>query len=174
MKFTQCIPPALAVALIASPALAQQPQGQPQGQGQTQQTGEQTEQQRQQQEQARVGQQQPGMQQVFRADRIIGQTVRDRQDERIGRINDLALDTQENRITYAVVNRGGMWGIGGEEVAVAWEQIQPDREARVVRVDGQQVQQARQIDRGQWPAAFGDDAAVAFAETGDLGVGEDE
>jgi sporulation protein YlmC with PRC-barrel domain len=118
-------------------------------------------QQRRQQGQAGVGQQdRAGQYEVLRADRLTGQTIRDRQGERIGRINDLALDTNDNRITHVLVNHGGMWGFGGEEVAVPWDQIQPDARQRVVRMESQQLEQARQVHRDQWPAGIGDDAAT--------------
>jgi sporulation protein YlmC with PRC-barrel domain len=94
---------------------------------------------------------------VIRADRIIGQTVRDRNDQRLGRLDDLALDTQERKIAYAVVTRGGMWGIGGEQVALPWNDVQADHDARVVRLDEQRIQQARRLETGQtWPATIGD------------------
>jgi sporulation protein YlmC with PRC-barrel domain len=144
MKWTQTLAPALAFTL-AMPALAaaqatttqQPPAQQPPAERQVQQDT-----------QARTD--------VLRADRIIGQTVRDRNDERLGRIDDLALDIQERTIVYAVVTRGGMWGIGGERVALPFNEVQPDHDARVVRLDDQRLQQARRLETGQtWPATIG-------------------
>jgi sporulation protein YlmC with PRC-barrel domain len=145
MKRTQTIIPALAFTL-AIPAFAaaqatttqQPPTQQPPAERQVQQeTQQRTD--------------------VLRADRIIGQTVRDRADQRLGRIDDLALDVQERKVVYAVVTRGGMWGIGGERVALPFDQIQTDHEARAVRMDEQRMQQARRIETGQtWPATIGE------------------
>lgn len=145
--------PALALTLILPPAAAlaqttgeQQPQVTPQTQGQ-QRPAERAD---QRPEQAR-------QHNIIRADRLIGQTVRNQQNERVGRINDLALNIEDKRIAYAVVNRGGMWGIGGDDVALPFDQIQPDPAARVVRLSEQQLQQAREIDTNQaWPARIGE------------------
>jgi sporulation protein YlmC with PRC-barrel domain len=118
------------------------------------------------QDQQRDARTQAGQPNIFRADRLIGQAVRDRADERVGRVNDLAVNVKENKVAYAVVTRGGMWGIGGDDVQVPFEQLQPDHQARVVRIESQQLQQARQIDRSQgWPATIGGDGPVGTAGT---------
>jgi sporulation protein YlmC with PRC-barrel domain len=103
---------------------------------------------------------------VIRADRLIGQAVRDRQDERIGRIDDLALNVSEGRIAYAVISHGGLFGIGADHVAKPWEQIQPDPARGTVRLDAtrQDLEQAHQINpREPWPAQLPgpDDQPVA-------------
>jgi sporulation protein YlmC with PRC-barrel domain len=137
---------ALAVALPAA-ALAQTGQQQPPPQQPQQERQDERAQQRDTQAQDHV----------LRADRLIGQAVRDRQDERLGRINDLALRIDDGRIAYAVVNRGGVWGIGGEEVAVPFDQIRPDPQARAVIIDAAQLQQAQRIDTRQtWPTRIGE------------------
>lgn len=133
----------LTVALVAAPSAAvaqaagQQQQPQPQKQGQ--QTPEQ-------------------QQGVLRADRLIGQTIRDSGNDRLGRIEDLGLNIKDGRIAYVVVNRGGMWGMGGETVALPWQQLQPNQAERAVRLDKTQLQQARRIDTSRaWPAKIGDE-----------------
>ncbi|CAN5484756.1 MAG: PRC-barrel domain-containing protein [Acidobacteria bacterium] len=150
MRWTHCFAPALAlaIALPAATATAQVTQQQTQQQQQTQDP---------QRPDARVDQQRTGQYEVVRADRIIGQTIRDRNDQRLGRIDDLAINTEDKKVAYAVVTRGGMWGIGGERVALAWDEVRPDHEARVVRLDEQRLQQARRIETGQtWPVNIGD------------------
>jgi sporulation protein YlmC with PRC-barrel domain len=145
MNWTQTLAPALAFTL-AMPALAaaqatttqqpptQRPPAERQVQQDTQARGE-----------------------ILRADRLMGQTVRDRGGERLGRLDDLALDVQERKVAYAVVTRGGVWGIGGERVALPWNEVQADHAARVVRLDEQRLQQARRIETGQtWPATIGE------------------
>jgi sporulation protein YlmC with PRC-barrel domain len=143
MKCTYYLAPALALAL-ALPAAAH-----------AQVTQQQAQETHQQDAQLRAERQDAHS--VLRADRIMGQTVRDRNDNRVGRIDDLAFDTQEKKVAYAVVTRGGMWGIGGEQVAIAWDEVRPDQAARVVRIEEQRVAQARRIDRGQtWPTTIGE------------------
>jgi sporulation protein YlmC with PRC-barrel domain len=189
MRLKHCLAPALAAALMLPVSVGAQEAGQQHGQpGQQQETqrpadrqDQGTDQQRRDdqratqdqqrregevagQDQQRDARMQAGQHNIFRGDRLIGQAVRDRADERVGRVNDLAVNVRENKVAYAVVTRGGMWGIGGDDVQVPFEQLQPDHEARVVRIDAQQLQQARQIDRTQgWPATIGGDGPVGTA-----------
>jgi sporulation protein YlmC with PRC-barrel domain len=111
-------------------------------------------QERERQEQQRVEERRDEAK-VIRADRLIGQAVRDRQDERIGRIDDLALNVQKGKIAYAVISYGGLFGIGAEHVAKPWDQIQPDPARGVVRLDAtrQDLETAEKFDpRTPWPA----------------------
>lgn len=149
MKWKYALAPALAFAL-ATPAVSAQTTGQPPP--------------RQAQQEPKAEQRTHERSEVVRADRLIGQTVRDRQDERLGRINDLALNLADGKIAYVVVNRGGRWGIGGEEVVMPWQQVRPDHESRTVRIEEQQLQQARRIDTSRnWPERAED---VAVGTTG--------
>jgi sporulation protein YlmC with PRC-barrel domain len=152
VKLKHCIAPALAGVLMLSPSVAAQaPTGQPQRPpDQPRVEGPRTEEPR---TEARERDQEHA---VIRADRLIGQAVRDRADERLGRIDDLALNVADNKIAYAVISRGGLFGIGAEEVAVSWDELRPDMAERVVRAEGQAVQQARRIDtRTAWPTEVG-------------------
>lgn len=124
--------------------------------------------QRPEQERQRQMEQQrdPQQHEVIRADRLIGQAVRDQQNERLGRIDDLALNLETGRIAYAVVSRGGMWGIGGDEVAIEWQQVRPDAASRTVRIEQQQLQQARRIETDRaWPSAIGEETPVGTTGT---------
>jgi sporulation protein YlmC with PRC-barrel domain len=164
-----CIAPAVAGLLMLSPALvaaqepaAQQPQQQeqprPQPQPQPQQDprAEQPRAEPPRAEQQRAEERRQNGDMVIRADRLIGQAVRDRGDDRLGRIDDLALDTKDKKIAYAVIARGGLFGIGAEQVALSWDQLRPDTAERVVRVEAPAVQQATRIDtRTAWPTQVG-------------------
>jgi sporulation protein YlmC with PRC-barrel domain len=166
MKNTYWLLPLVTVALAAPPAMAQV--AEPQQQPQQQQPQQQPEQRpadrdaavdRQRADERRVDQrdERAAHDGVIRADRLIGEAVRDQRGERIGRINDLALNIEDDKIAYAVVTRGGVWGIGGEDVMVPWDQLQPDPAQRVVRMSEAQLQQARRIERGQaWPMGIGE------------------
>lgn len=145
MKWRDCFGPALAFALAVAPvtAMAQTTTAQPpprqQPQAERQQTAHQ-------------------QHEVIRADQFIGQTIRSRENDRLGRIDDLALNVKDGRIAYVVVNRGGLWGIGGETVALPWQQLQPDQAERAVRLSESQLQQARRIDTSRgWPTAIGEE-----------------
>ena len=138
--------PALALGLVLPPVAAAQ-------------TTPQQQKPQQQQQQPRTEQGRQAQSEVLRADNLIGQALRGANRDRLGRIDDLAINLSDGRIAYAVVNRGGMWGIGGETVAVQWQQIQPNQADRAIRVDQQALQQARQIDTDtSWPTTIGEEA----------------
>lgn len=149
-----CMAPAVAGLLMLSPAfvVAQEPTAPP---PQQEPRAEQPRAEEPRAEQP-AEQRREGEEMVIRADRLIGQAVRDRADERLGRIDDLALHVNDNRIAYAVVARGGLFGIGAEQLAVSWDQLRPDTVERVVRLDAAALQQAARIDtRTAWPTDIG-------------------
>jgi sporulation protein YlmC with PRC-barrel domain len=155
------IAPAIA-GLLMLPASAAAGQTAPQPQEpqpqQEQQRDQQRERDQQRQDQQRVTDQRRDGDMVIRADRLTGQVVRARGDERVGRIDDLAVNVNDNRIEYVIVSRGGLFGIGADQVAVRWNQIQPDQQERVVRFQGTEaeLQQARRVDtRAEWPMDIG-------------------
>ena len=58
-----------------------------------------------------------------RADRVLGKSVVNPQDESVGDINDLVFD-EEGRLVAAVIGVGGFLGLGQKNVAVSWDQIE--------------------------------------------------
>jgi sporulation protein YlmC with PRC-barrel domain len=59
----------------------------------------------------------------FRADNLIGSSVKNRQDEEIGQISDLLLDRDGN-VKGLVVGVGGFLGVGDRDVALQWDAIE--------------------------------------------------
>jgi sporulation protein YlmC with PRC-barrel domain len=59
----------------------------------------------------------------MRADRLIGSSVRNPQNENIGKVSDLVLD-EKGATTDVVISVGGFLGIGDKHVAVPWSQLQ--------------------------------------------------
>lgn len=66
------------------------------------------------------------MRPMKKTDEIIGMTVRNNQNQDIGRINDVVVDTKSGRIAYAIVSYGGGRLRRGEIAAVPWTAIQLD------------------------------------------------
>lgn len=69
----------------------------------------------------------------MRADRLIGTTVRNPQNESIGKIADLVLD-EKGSATDVVISVGGFLGIGDKHVAVPWDQVQVHENGRQIVV----------------------------------------
>jgi sporulation protein YlmC with PRC-barrel domain len=89
-----------------------------------------------------------------RASKIIGMNVRNEQGEKLGDINDLAVDIQNNRIHYAIIGHGGVLGIGEKDVAVPVSRFQMNRAGNelIVNLNEQQLKDAPEIgrDRKNW------------------------
>jgi sporulation protein YlmC with PRC-barrel domain len=90
---------------------------------------------------------------LFRGSRIIGTSVRDRNDRKIGQIRDLILDSRRGEVAYAVVNFGGVLGVGAKYHAVPWQALERSDNGRyfVLGVDQKTIADAPAFDRGRWP-----------------------
>ena len=78
----------------------------------------------------------------MRADEIIGASVKNPQDENIGKINDLVFDS-DGKIVGAVVSVGGFLGMGAKDVGVNWDELQVrSSDAIVVKWTKDQLQAA--------------------------------
>jgi sporulation protein YlmC with PRC-barrel domain len=57
------------------------------------------------------------------ASTLMSTTVRSREGESLGKINELVIDPKEGKITTAVLSFGGFLGIGGKSVAIPWSDV---------------------------------------------------
>lgn len=71
---------------------------------------------------SKMEQQQSGSSQS--AKELMGMNVVSQQGEEVGEIQDIRLDTQSGRISYIILSRGGVLGIGDEGIAVPMEALQ--------------------------------------------------
>ncbi|NLF32864.1 MAG: PRC-barrel domain containing protein [Planctomycetes bacterium] len=105
--------------------------------------------------QAQTGQFQP---QLLDADTLVGQEVKGRNNETLGRIDDLVLNADRDKVEYAAVTSGGLLGLGTKYVAVPWDELairHTDRdEIQSVTVDvtKDQWDRIKGFDSGRWPA----------------------
>lgn len=85
---------------------------------------------------------------IISVDDVSGREVRNPQDERLGSVDDLIFDPESGEVSYAVIARGGFFGIGEVYVAVPWEQfaIAPGLNVLVLNIDEAQLEQAPEID----------------------------
>lgn len=71
----------------------------------------------------------------LRVDWITGTTVRSMQDESIGSIRDLIIDQETNTITAAILSVGGFLGIGAKQIAVRFDELEIDFDAREIHLN---------------------------------------
>lgn len=95
---------------------------------------------------------QPGAS-LLSATSIVGDEVRNMQDESLGKIQDIMLDVGEGKIRYAVLSSGGFLGMGDRLFAVPWKSLRVDKENKrfLLDVDAQRVKDAPGFDKDEWP-----------------------
>jgi sporulation protein YlmC with PRC-barrel domain len=75
---------------------------------------------------------------------LVGSAVRDAQGKDLGKVSRLMIDPKDGKVQTVVVSMGGTLGIGGNSVAMPWNQVKiaQDQGRLVVTVDQQMLQQA--------------------------------
>lgn len=77
----------------------------------------------------------------IRASKMIGANVYDRQNEKLGTVQDLVLD-KDGRVGAVVVSVGSVVGVGGKNVAVRMSDIKTDNNRLTLDKTKQQLDQA--------------------------------
>jgi sporulation protein YlmC with PRC-barrel domain len=90
---------------------------------------------------------------VPKASTFIGSSIVNTQGESLGKLDDLVLDPATGSITYAVLSRGSVLGLGGKLYAVAWEalKLQPDGKTFVLNVSPETLENSPGFDKNNWP-----------------------
>lgn len=88
------------------------------------------------------------------ASSVTGNPVVNRQGLSLGKIEDVMLDTDDNRIAYAVLSFGGFLGMGEKLFAIPWSQLELDAgEHRfVLDVPRDKLEKAPGFDKNEWPS----------------------
>ena len=66
-----------------------------------------------------------------RASKLVGATVVNSNDERIGKIDDLVVNPND-KVTYAIISVGGFLGVGNKLVAVPFDSLKTVKEERLM------------------------------------------
>ena len=84
---------------------------------------------------------------------IIGSSVVNQQNEDLGKIEDLVIDTGAARIAYVVLSFGGFLGLGDKYFAIPWEAFRFDSSEKraVLNVDRRLLENAPGFDKDNWP-----------------------
>lgn len=90
--------------------------------------------------------------QLGRATKIVGKNVFNARGETLGRIYDLVLTPDTQRISYAVLSHGGVWGIRSKFFAVPWQDVQVGPLGQIkLAADKSGLEQMRGFDKRNWP-----------------------
>lgn len=90
---------------------------------------------------------------VLSATSIIGDSVRNLQDEDLGDIEELMINVQDGTIAYAVLSFGGIAGLGDKLFAIPWKalQLRPEEHAFVLDLKKDKLEDAPGFDKDNWP-----------------------
>lgn len=91
--------------------------------------------------------------QLLSSSTLVGDCVKNRQEEELGDIKDLMLDVESGKIAYAVLDFGGFLGIGNKLFAVPWKALELCAEDKCfcLDVDKQTLEKAEGFDQNDWP-----------------------
>src|SRR5688572_18639655 len=84
---------------------------------------------------------------------IIGKDVVNLAGENVGQIEELIIDAQSARVTYAIMSFGGFLGLGDKLFAVPWVSLSydPANVQFVMKVDKDLLKNAPGFDKNSWP-----------------------
>lgn len=85
---------------------------------------------------------------------LSGDRIVDRRGEELGILEHIMIDAASGRVAYAVLARGGVFGLGAKLFAIPWEALRLDaaRQCFVLAVERERLDRARGFDRDRWPA----------------------
>jgi sporulation protein YlmC with PRC-barrel domain len=102
---------------------------------------------------------------------LIGMRVVNNEREDLGRIEDVLLDTRNNRASYAILSFGGVLGVGDKHFALPWEALVFDLSQRlaIIDVEKERLKNAPGFDKDAWPdvadAAWGERVYTYYGYT---------
>lgn len=84
---------------------------------------------------------------------LTGDTVVNREGEKLGRIDDLMIDVPSGRVAYAVMSSGGFLGLGDKLFAVPFNALTLDVDSKcfVLDVPRERIEEAPGFDKDHWP-----------------------
>lgn len=87
------------------------------------------------------------------ADTLIGDSVVNAQDDKLGDIKELMIDMRSGQIAYAVLAFGGFLGMGEKLFAVPWQALELDtvNKCFMLNVEKSRLQSAPGFDPTAWP-----------------------
>ncbi|RPJ69786.1 MAG: PRC-barrel domain containing protein, partial [Alphaproteobacteria bacterium] len=89
----------------------------------------------------------------LRASKIQGEKVVNRDNDTLGKIEDIMIDLQDGRIAYAVISHGGIIGIGSKHIPIPWQafSLGARDHAFVIDIPKDVLDKAEGLDKDKWP-----------------------
>jgi len=96
----------------------------------------------------------PQLKATAKASDIIGMDVRNYQGDKLGKIQDLAIDVESGRIVEVILSSGGILGMGAIQTAVPPSSFNCDTNSHYLLIDAsmQKIKEAPKFDSSDWDA----------------------
>jgi sporulation protein YlmC with PRC-barrel domain len=94
---------------------------------------------------------------INKASSLIGMEVRNQSDEKLGKIEDIVLDLNSGKISYAVLNAGGPFRSKLVAVPVNAFTAGPDQKHLLLNADKAKLEAAKGFDKNTWPSVSNPD-----------------
>ncbi|MFY9551868.1 MAG: PRC-barrel domain-containing protein [Thermoanaerobaculia bacterium] len=87
------------------------------------------------------------------ASALIGDKVVNRRGEDLGKIEDLMVEPEQGRVSYAVLSFGGFLGMGDKLFAIPMQAMKLSREEKklILDIDKEKLKNAPGFDKNHWP-----------------------
>src|SRR5262245_20685266 len=84
---------------------------------------------------------------------LVGARVINRRNENLGKIEDLVIEPEDGRVTFAILSFGGFLGMGEKLFAVPLQAMKTSTEDRtfVLDADKERLKNAPSFDKDRWP-----------------------
>lgn len=90
---------------------------------------------------------------VLSASTLINDEVKNHAGENLGKIEDMMLDVENGRISYAVLSFGGFLGLGDKLFAIPWTalNLNTNEKCFYLNVDQERLEDAPGFNKDNWP-----------------------
>jgi sporulation protein YlmC with PRC-barrel domain len=90
--------------------------------------------------------------QGYRISKLIGTTVINDKNEKIGTVDDVVADKDKKQLSFAVLQVGGFLGLGGHLVVVPYDSLVIDATGQKVTLPGASKDELKKLSTFNYPA----------------------
>ncbi|WP_298626129.1 PRC-barrel domain-containing protein [uncultured Legionella sp.] len=90
---------------------------------------------------------------VVKASEVTGVDVKNLNDENLGKINEVVIDKATGRVSYLVLDFGGILGFGNKFFAIPWSMFTYNEEEDCfnLNLEKERLKDAPGFDKDHWP-----------------------
>jgi sporulation protein YlmC with PRC-barrel domain len=84
---------------------------------------------------------------------LLGSKVVNGEGKDLGTVEDLVIDSRDDRVVYAILSFGGFLGMGDKNFAIPWQALgfDVDNKVAVLNIDQDRLKNAPGFDKDNWP-----------------------